>query len=68
MGASTASRRRRRGDVLGLVLALVVTPAAIRADGVTADGGPIQHVVIIMQENRSFDSYFGTYPGAGRDS
>ncbi|MGE5617613.1 MAG: alkaline phosphatase family protein, partial [Candidatus Woesearchaeota archaeon] len=33
-------------------------------------GGPlqgihkIQHVVIIMQENRSFDSYFGTYPGA----
>jgi phospholipase C len=24
----------------------------------------IQHVVVIMQENRSFDSYFGTYPGA----
>ena len=24
----------------------------------------IQHVVIIMQENRSFDSYFGTFPGA----
>ena len=23
----------------------------------------IQHVVIIMQENRSFDSYFGTFPG-----
>ncbi|MBI3743925.1 MAG: hypothetical protein HY261_06545, partial [Chloroflexi bacterium] len=23
----------------------------------------IKHVVIIMQENRSFDSYFGTYPG-----
>lgn len=33
------------------------------------DGTPngihkIRHVVIIMQENRSFDSYFGTYPGA----
>jgi phospholipase C len=34
-------------------------------------GGPprvgihkIKHVVVIMQENRSFDSYFGTYPGA----
>jgi len=32
-------------------------------------GGPfgiqkIRHVVIIMQENRSFDQYFGTYPGA----
>lgn len=24
----------------------------------------LQHVVIIMQENRSFDHYFGTYPGA----
>jgi len=24
----------------------------------------IKHVIIVMQENRSFDSYFGTYPGA----
>ncbi len=24
----------------------------------------IKHVVFIMQENRSFDEYFGTYPGA----
>ena len=24
----------------------------------------IRHVVIIIQENRSFDSYFGTFPGA----
>ena len=24
----------------------------------------IRHVIIIMQENRSFDTYFGTYPGA----
>ena len=24
----------------------------------------IKHVVMIMQENRSFDEYFGTYPGA----
>ena len=24
----------------------------------------IRHVVVIMQENRSFDTYFGTYPGA----
>src|ERR687886_2185505 len=36
----------------------------------TASGAPtggiqtIKHVIIIMQENRSFDSYFGTYPGA----
>jgi phospholipase C len=26
--------------------------------------GRIQHVIVIMQENRSFDNYFGTFPGA----
>jgi phospholipase C len=43
---------------------------------ITVTGGPtgtyvvppgihkIKHVIIVMQENRSFDSYFGTYPGA----
>jgi len=25
---------------------------------------PIQHIVFIVKENRSFDSYFGTFPGA----
>jgi phospholipase C len=31
-----------------------------------ADDGihKIKHVIMIMQENRSFDSYFGTFPGA----
>src|SRR4029453_3571564 len=24
----------------------------------------IRHVIVLMQENRSFDDYFGTYPGA----
>src|SRR5437773_12324822 len=24
----------------------------------------IDHVIVIVQENRSFDHYFGTYPGA----
>jgi phospholipase C len=32
--------------------------------GLSGDIHKIKHVVIIMQENRSFDSYFGTYPGA----
>jgi Phosphoesterase family len=36
------------------------TAAANAAEGIHK----IRHVVIIMQENRSFDSYFGTYPGA----
>ncbi len=27
-------------------------------------GSYIKHIIVIMQENRSFDSYFGTFPGA----
>src|SRR3954453_20677983 len=40
--------------------------AAGGAPALGADNGihKIRHVVVIMQENRSFDSYFGTYPGA----
>jgi len=35
------------------------------AAGATASGiHKIAHVIVIMQENRSFDTYFGTYPGA----
>ena len=29
-----------------------------------AQTSPIKHVIIIMQENRSFDHYFGSFPGA----
>jgi phospholipase C len=29
-----------------------------------AKGGPIQHIVVIMQENRSFDHMFNGFPGA----
>jgi phospholipase C len=25
---------------------------------------PIEHVVLIIKENHSFDNYFGTFPGA----
>ena len=38
-----------------------LTPLAAAA---SADLKKIRHIVIIMQENRSFDTYFGTYPGA----
>jgi len=40
-------------------------PASAAAAPHAADGiHKIRHVIVIMQENRSFDSYFGTYPGA----
>jgi phospholipase C len=49
------------------VVALAATAASIdsgRAAAVDVGIHKIKHVVIIMQENRSFDSYFGTFPGA----
>lgn len=38
--------------------------AASRSSAPPGDIHKIRHVIIIMQENRSFDSYFGTFPGA----
>ncbi|MGB8213844.1 MAG: alkaline phosphatase family protein [Anaerolineales bacterium] len=48
------------------------TPTPVAATATTASTSnlldlartKIKHIVIIMQENRSFDQYFGTYPGA----
>jgi phospholipase C len=62
------------GSLTGLLLTVAELPTA-RHDASASvgrslpDGTPsgiheIRHIVIIMQENRSFDSYFGTYPGA----
>ncbi|HUY49072.1 MAG TPA: alkaline phosphatase family protein [Streptosporangiaceae bacterium] len=43
------------GEVTGGPTGRYLVPAGIHK---------IKHVIIVMQENRSFDSYFGTYPGA----
>jgi phospholipase C len=45
------------------LLAGLAVPAAADASGPSGIH-KIRHVVIVMQENRSFDSYFGTFPGA----
>src|SRR5580658_3965688 len=49
------------------ILFLAVTLGAGRKI-VTGPATPIQHVVIIFQENNSFDHYFGTYPKTITDS
>jgi phospholipase C len=49
----------RVGVLLG-VLAVASAPASPRVETAT----PIKHLVIIFQENHSFDAYFGTYPRA----
>ena len=46
---------------LALVLALGTSPVRSQSEDPIHK---IRHIVIIMQENRSFDSYFGTFPGA----
>jgi phospholipase C len=62
------ARLRAAVAVLGLSLVggpVGVTPAL--ADDHETGGGtttPIEHVVVIFQENVSFDHYFGTYPTA----
>jgi phospholipase C len=51
---------------LGLgATAIASTRPAAAVQGSTAPGGihRIRHVIVIQQENRSFDSYFGTFPG-----
>src|SRR2546423_9391912 len=50
-------------DIIGLVPYVRDGPAHVHAASVVGIH-KIRHVVILMQENRSFDSYFGTYPGA----
>ena len=45
-----------------LSLPIIASLAAAAACGQTTT--PIQHVVVIFQENNSFDHYFGTYPNA----
>jgi phospholipase C len=40
------------------------TIGAAAADQLGLMRAKIKHIIFIMQENRSFDHYFGTYPGA----
>src|SRR2546430_5630900 len=42
------------------VAAKPIPPRPLIADGIQK----IKHVIVVMQENRSFDNYFGTSPGA----
>jgi len=56
-----------RAAVFAAALLAVVQTA--RADGASGSQPEpkIRHVIIIMQENRSFDHYFGTYTLSTRE-
>src|SRR6202035_3574906 len=61
--------RSRSDRIVRLTISLAAALACL-VGSPSANAAPsegihnIQHVVMITQENRSFDSYFGTYPGA----
>ncbi|ATQ77700.1 phospholipase C, phosphocholine-specific [Massilia violaceinigra] len=42
---------------------LIRDALAVPANNVTGTIADVEHVVIFMQENRSFDHYFGSFPG-----
>ena len=58
--------------IVGISLGTILAGACANPSAATPSPTPvaatgihkIQHVVVIMQENRSFDQYFGTFPGA----
>ena len=53
----------RKTFALALILLLLAGQfGTAHADGETQT--PIKHFVVMMQENHTFDNYFGTYPGA----
>src|ERR1700732_3803711 len=56
---------RAAGRVLPVCLSAMMTIAPVlQAQSAPATTTPIQHVVVIFQENVSFDHYFATYPQA----
>jgi len=47
-------------DPQGVLQSGTTAPPVYSTDGISK----IKHVIVVMQENRSFDNYFGTFPGA----
>jgi phospholipase C len=61
-------RARAFRGLLVVVAAFLLAPLSAPRDAVAAADPaphtPIRHLVMLMQENHSFDNYFGTYPNA----
>ncbi len=64
---------RARGFFVLFLVAVLITscttpinilPKSPTPDPLAQARNKIKHIIVIMQENRSFDEYFGTYPGA----
>ena len=61
-------RHRPNMNWLFLALITLLFPTARAQADLPSQGArpntPIEHFVVLMQENHTFDNYFGTYPGA----
>jgi phospholipase C len=58
------SRRVMKGVVAALIALATISPTIGAAGPDDNVSTPIRHVVVIFQENVSFDHYFATYPNA----
>ena len=45
----------------------IMAACSLAVPRLAGEASPIRHVVVIFQENVSFDHYFGTYPNAAND-
>jgi phospholipase C len=61
-GAATGVGVIAAGCATGSASSTTVTRAAQTAPA-GSDLGAVEHVIFLMMENRSFDHYYGTYPG-----
>jgi phospholipase C len=78
LAASRILGRRRLWRLLRLsfcaaiLLGFAMSPATVHVSRAGSAGAgtstPVKHLVVIFQENESFDHYFGTYPGAANPS
>ncbi|HYL58280.1 MAG TPA: alkaline phosphatase family protein, partial [Candidatus Acidoferrales bacterium] len=59
--------RMRKGFARVIVALAIVATCAGRAQA-SGTATPIEHIVVIFQENVSFDHYFGTYPVAANNT
>jgi phospholipase C len=56
--------QKTRGSLGVFVVLLLFLSALPHSASASASVPPIKHVVVIVEENHTFDNYFGTYPGA----
>jgi len=61
---ASAAPRKMLAMLTALTTALGPSVAPAYAESRPATATPIEHLVVIFQENVSFDHYFGTYPNA----